>query len=324
MLQVCLYMGIVLLLWRQFTIVFKRWSNINIILYGWWFAVNNLWSFYDYPIPFIYFKYFNRTNWHIYWVCAFLCLLLTLWVFAIVFLNGSHSYWRHLNHNILILHSNKLYTLYSVDYQKEFFRRWFRRQKKIRIPKFIMLHHFPYYWLCTEFYVFWYTSEISTWYGLSSLMLIYPCFWVLSFYIIMLFRSLFTSNFLFSQMYFHANNTFMDGIADVNYFVFDSKYTQRIRKEIFPHTRSGYKQVGSYYNSLRRMYRVKRYYVLDNTRQYGRFLLPINWVNFKYESYDFISTTYFYKIKSRFQHYWFGRARSWYHRRRIKKMAKYV
>ena len=68
----------------------------------------------------------------------------------------------------------------------------------------------------------------------------------------------------------------MDGIADVNYFIFDSNYTTRIRKEIFPTTRSGYRQVGKYYNSLIRMYRVKRYYVLDNTQRYGRFLLPIN------------------------------------------------
>lgn len=319
MLEVCLYMGLILLLWRQFTIVFKRWSNINIILYSWFFVVNNVWSFYDFPIPFIYFKYFTRTNWHIYWFCAFICLLWTLWIYAIVFWNGSHSYWRHLNHNILILYNSELYKLYSVDYQNEFFVRWFKRQKRFKIPKWIILHHFPYYLLCIEFYLFYQTGTIASWFGLSALVLTYPYFWVLLFYGVMVFRSIFTSNFLFSQMYFHANNTFMDGIADVNYFIFDSNYTTRIRKEIFPTTRSGYRQVGKYYNSLIRMYRVKRYYVLDNTRRYGRFLLPINWVNFKYETYDFISTTYFYKLKGRFQDYWFKRVLGWYHMKRVRR-----
>jgi hypothetical protein len=112
---------------------------------------------------------------------------------------------------------------------------------------------------------------------------------------------MFTTNFLFSQMYFYSNTIFLDGIGDYNYFILDSNYTTRLRKEVMPMYRSGYRQVGQYYNSKRRMYRVKRYYLLDRPREYGRFLMPISWINFKYESYDFISTTYFYKIKNRFQ-----------------------
>ena len=147
--------------------------------------------------------------------------------------------------------------------------------------------------------------DTDDWFCFSHFMQDRFYFWALGFYLLVIFKSIFSSNLLFNQMYFYSNTTYFEGMGDINYFILDGNYTTRLKKEIGPPTRSGFRQVGKDFNSKKRMHKVKIYYVLDSHGELGRFLIPVSWINFKHETYDFISTTRFYKIKNRFQSFWF-------------------
>lgn len=276
------------LLWRQFTIAYNKWSNINAFVYFWFLAFCMLFVCTDHYLPFVYFQYKTPICWYVFVFCCFLVFLWTLIVLAIAFWPATHTYWRHIIHCLLLKFNGELYSEYTVDYQNEFFDKWFKKQKIFKIPNVLTLHHFPYYCMAMIFIVIHQEWSPAEWFAFSHFMQDRFYFWVLGFYFLVVFKSIFSSNLLFNQMYFYSSTTYFEGMGDVNYFIRDGNYTTRLKKEIGPPTRSGFRQVGKHFNSKKRMYRVKTYFVLDSHGQLGRFLIPISWVSFKHETYDFI------------------------------------
>lgn len=298
----------IVLLWRQWAIPNKRWSNLNIIVYGWLVVWGALVCVYDVRIPFIYFSYWLVEIWAIYWFICFLFLFWTYYVLAIGFWAAKHTLWRHFHYNILLQFNIKAYDFYSKDYREDLFIRWYQRQKWFKIFKNITIHHSIFYYLAFEFFIFYLHVTPQQWLASAAFLRLRYFEWILYIYIVMLIRSFFVRNLLTSHMYFFYNNTFSESLSDVNYFVNDGGYTVRLRKEINPAKRSGFRQSGRSYKSYWRMYRLTKIYQLDYAKERGRFMMPISWTSFKYESYDFISTTYSYRIKSRIQRFWFQAA----------------
>jgi len=317
MLNFCLLMAPILLLWRQWGIAFHRWSNILIIYYVWFSSGTNLWSIQDEYIACIYFQFRAPSGYYVYIFLFSIVLFWTLSVYGITYWNASHTYWRHYIYNMLLAFNTRAYEQYPSDYKEDLFKRWFKRQKRNKFFKSIISHHFVFYLMCYEFVDFYNYASPVDWYAVSQFFDKYFYFWCLSFYIITLFRSIFVSNFYLSHMYFFSNNLFFEGISDIHYFINDSSYSSRLRKETMPMSKSGFRQVSGYYNSKWRMFRVRRYYLMDRNLEHGRFLLPITWINFKYETYDFISASLFYKAKSRFQHFWFRIVRNMSYVKRV-------
>jgi len=211
MLNFCLLMVPILLLWRQWAIAFRRWSNIIIVYYIWFFIGTNLWSIQDDFIPYIYFQFKSPICYYIY-ICLLVILAFgSLAIYGITYWNGAHTFWRHYIYNGLLFFNMQAYDYYPSDYRVDFFKKWFKRQKKFRFTKSIMLHHLIFYELFFEFFLFYNNNRSSDWFALSLLLENYFYVWCLPIYGIVLFRSLFMSNFLFGHLYFYANNTFFWG-----------------------------------------------------------------------------------------------------------------
>lgn len=305
MFNFCLLMVPILLLWRQWGIAFGRWSNIIMVYYIWFSIGTNLWSIQDEYIIYIYFQFLVPRCYYLYITLFSIFGVWSFSVYGITYWNASHTYWRHFIYNMLILFNIQTYDYYPSDYKEDLFKRWFKRQKRYKFTKSLISHHFIFYVFFVEFACFYNIASPVDWYGLAKLLDNYFYIWILFVYATVLFRSLFVSNFFTGHMYYYTNNTFFEGISDWHYFINDSSYSTRLRKETTPIHKSGFRQVGFCYNSRIRMFSVKKYYLMDRNLEHGRFMIPISWVNFKYESYDFISTTRFYKIKNRFQDFWF-------------------
>merc|ERR1712151_713255 len=126
---------------------------------------------------------------------------------------------RHWIHNNLLKINTELYNSYSSDYQGEFFGRWYRKQKRFRVPEIFIINHLPYYYLLIELiFLFRYSLDTEWWH---VAMCVNSKFYlaIIWCYIIMLVRSIFTTNFLFSQMYYSGNTSYLEGMADANYFI---------------------------------------------------------------------------------------------------------
>lgn len=308
MVTFCLVVLPGILFWRQWAIISKRWKNIIIPTYIWFAAGTNLISIQDHYAPYYYFRFKTPGCFAFYLFLWIWVGVLSILIYWIAFWKASHTYWRHLLHSWLLYVNKYIYSNYSADYQVDFFNRWFRRQKKFKFTKSIILHHSIFYLLFVLFVLFYEAAPSWRWYELSQWLHNGYYIWFIFIYLMTLFRSLFMANFLFGHMYFYANNIFFEGISDTHYFINDDTYSRRLRPETMPMTESGFRQVGKCFNSKRRMYRVEKYYLLDRNLEHGRFFMPVTWINFKHETYDFISTTIFYRVKSRFQRFWFQAA----------------
>jgi len=317
MINFCLLMAPILLLWRQWGIAFGRWSNIIMVYYIWFSVGTNLWSIQDEYIACCYFYFKAPSGYYVYMVLFSIVLFWTLGVYGMTYWDASHTYWRHFIYNVLLKFNLQAYDSYPSNYKEDLFKRWFKRQKRYKFTKSIISHHFIFYLLCYEFVDFYNFASPVDWYAVTQLFDKYFYVWCLFFYFITLFRSIFVSNFLIGHMYFFYNNLFFEGISDLHYFINDKAYSSRLRKETMPMSQSGFRQAAFAYNSKRRMYRVKRYYLMDRNLEHGRFFIPISWVNFKLETYDFISSSRFYKVKSRFQHFWFRVVRNMSYVKRV-------